>query len=279
MYKNYVWLPISLISARVNWGSILKSIHDFLKSNDIDGNQYIFKISFSYEEFEAINFTLLSHYPPQNELIFNIDKYFRNILANFPKHTSSINYQSLTCLFQPFNCNSIHYGLYPPIFLNVKSYENFNVEVELTKLIIIEFQDKEINDEELLTFAFYITYSFLNQILPSNTTTRDAFICEVISKAHKLDAETTLILSDLFTDSHSEIMEIAIDIEIKRSNKLPNWMKYWLSICPRFHEVEKDTFETYLSFVSRLRIQLGLNHQLFQFLSYSINTTLQIRGK
>ena len=269
-----IWLSISLFSNKANWHRLLnEAIAPFVQANPQLKGYYV---AFNYLSGENIRLTLLTHLGNEQALAAIADSHFKNYFEKAHLSQQPLKLPVDGC-FMPFPANTIQYGLYPPLTISVDDLEACELSINISKIIVAALQD-EIDDETILTFAFYLQISLVKTIY---NTLRDAdALFAIVTPANAFKADDNA-LSNLCL-----MKEIADDVmQIEEFDSELNWLNGWIDDCKntllKASKIEANNISKIKS-IYHLRVQtvythLGINVHGKDMLNYFIVKSLERR--
>jgi hypothetical protein len=273
------WLNISLFSCKDNWHIILKKgINPFIEAMSNKKIMNKFQLEFNYYCGENIRMSLLTKHDLAHSLAKSADNYFRQFLSR--KELSEKEIQlALDRIFMPFPCNTIQYGLYN---FNDDDVENLDFKQSLSELIIKVLGEQLIDEEILITFAFYLHISLLKitMMLSSDLHVEDRIYKEVIYR--DVSIMDYGFIKEKYNDNKGMLIEIYSDIMEKETDEsIPDWLNKWMELCKK--QIRKNDnlkmnkiVEIYKRIIYMVYKQLGINDKMESILSYFIQQVFLI---
>lgn len=231
--ENTVWSTSSLFCSKKNWHLVMQSGIKPLLNNNISAASILsYKVKFNYKRGENIRLSWLTDLPNAESTAKHIDVYFTDYLKASRFSDEQPPFYG-TSIFMPFPVNTIQYGLY-----SIYSNDFYDLEEGLSDAMTMELAENGIDDESILTFAFYLNLSAINILLN---------YCEGMidwvnaSYVHGSDHESSGI--DLFKINHevdknkTTILEIANDVFAARRLQNENfmWLEKWEHACYKMY--------------------------------------------
>ncbi len=216
----FIWLSISLFSSKENWHRILsEAIAPFAETNRL---LKAFKVEFNHLSGENIRLSLLTNIGNEALLAATAHSYFNSYFeeAKLPQQPLKLPVEGV---FMPFPANTIQYGLYPPLTVGGDEVDQYALPVTLSKIMVAALQE-EIDDETILTFAFYLQIALVKTI---NKIAQNAnVILTLIQPAQNFKPDESA-LSNLST-----MKEITDDImQTEKFNDELAWVNWWMEDC------------------------------------------------
>jgi hypothetical protein len=270
MQQELIWLSTSLFCNSTHWGRLMsEGIAGFVSSTPKLIN---YTIEFNYLSGENIRLALLVSQNDASVIAKNADLHFKNYFAK-----SNLNIKLHKPLFDGifmlFPTNTIQYGLYPPQHIIQDEMQRHQTAIDLSEIMIEALQD-EIDDEAIITFAFYLqmglirsVYKYLNNIDKLFLTIGDF-------------ANADNNLDENLTSDYSIMDEITLDVMQAESFDIDlNWMGSWTKQCMDSLLQTNDSDEIrikrfYANRTAAIHRQLGLNIKSENLLDYLIGRSL-----
>ena len=270
--RKMIWLSVSLFSSKVNWHGLLsEAIVPFTQTNRLLKG---YKVEFNYLSGENIRLGLLTDLDNEDALATNADIYLKNYFekANLQKAPIKLPVDGI---FMPFTSNTIQYGLYPPVTIGLNDLDRHTLSINLSKIIVTALQD-EIDDETIITFAFYLQISLV-KVMYKLLNDEDLLLA-VIPSTDNFKADDNA-LSNL-----SLMKEITDDvIQTEEFDSELNWLNDWIGDCKTAlltaGKTEANTISNMKS-IYNLRVQtvyshLGINMHGRDMLNYFVIKSLE----
>lgn len=267
-----IWLSTSLFCNKKNWHYVLSNGIAPFVANCVALKSYA--VEFSYLSGENIRLMLLTEDKAAAALAKYADEHFK---AYFDKANLSVVKPDLPVegIFMQFPSNSIQYGLYPPQSITGDDLKNYAISVELSKVITSTLKD-EIDDETVITFAFYLQVALIKAIrqVTGNLEVLSSGLSEA-PQADKYQPDGSVL-------ANSALMkEIANDIWYTEEfyDEL-GWINSWVSCCKTLltknasSGIDNDTLSFYHTLVATIHRHLGINMHGRRMLNYFIGESL-----
>lgn len=235
MQENLLWLSTSLFCCKSHWNYLLREgVKPFL--NDTTHEKYLrsYQLEFNYLNGENIRLALLAKEDHAETLAKKTDNYFKNFFSISALPT---NEPDLTDwgIFMPFPANSIQYGLYKVDPLNRNDEKDYSFQRELSLLIAEGLGEENIDQETIITFAFYLHVALIKLI----TAKDPAITTELMQSYHTVPFHETDEHEDIefmtakYEDNKEVLQEIAEDImkHTPSSTTVPSWLERWMELC------------------------------------------------
>lgn len=267
-----IWLSTSIFSSKQNWNSILRNgISSFVK------NQLLIQahvIQFNCLSGENIRLALLTEEWHATAVANAARHYFNQYFIDAQLSTLPVRLP-VDGIFMPFPANSIQFGLYPPEHIDANELHHYKASIALSEIMLTALAD-EIDDDTILTFAFYLQVALIKvihqhlndmELLYSILSTRPG-----LSKANCIDG-TVKANQDLMTEIIRDIMnseEFSADL---------CWLNTWASSFKALIQVTnvnsislvKETLQTYIyTIYKRLNITDEIRLILLHLISNSL---------
>jgi hypothetical protein len=228
MEKNLIWLSTSLFCKKEIWHQLLnKGIHPFIKQQESD-NLIDFLIEINYLSGENIRMALLVEEANAECVARLTDEYFKSFFLknDFPVKELQL---PLEGVFLPFQLNSIQYGLYEPRKVKQSAYANDQVASQLSSIIIAALKDDLIDEETLITLAFYLNTALIKTV-SKHTNTSMQLLLPYYSSAGALYSIYDDVIIGKFEENREMLQEIVSDI-FSIDHNIPDWLKNWIKQC------------------------------------------------
>lgn len=289
MQQNLLWLSTSLFCSKSHWNTLLSDgIKPFLNSMPNKKELTSFQLEFNSLHGENIRLSLLTQAEKAETLAKKADSYFKNFFSIF---NLSANEPDLTNsgIFMPIPSNTIQYGLYKTESITDKKLNYFQKELSL---IIIEGLRKEnIDQETIITFAFYMHMALIKLIKDKHAVTTKEFLQWYHAPAfnvtdEKIDME---FIKAKYEANKEVLLEIADDIMKHPSfEEVPYWLERWMTSCEEElilyngKDEYKELYETHNRITFLIKKHLGIIQQmkllLYYFIKQVISTSFDGRG-
>lgn len=267
-----IWLSTSLFSNISNWHQIFQQgIRPFVENNN---RVKAYTIEFNYLSGQNIRLALLTDEYEKQEVAKNTDAYFKDYFetANLQQIPVKL---PIGGVFMPFPANTIQYGLYPPVTVGLDKLDQFTLPITVSKIMVAALQD-EIDDETILTLAFYLQISLVKTIYQLIDDEHELFMNIVSVNSFNADDNA---LSNL-----SLMQEITEDVmQTEKFDSELDWLNNWIDDCKApllsVNKTEMDKSSTIKSFY-QFRIQtvyrhLGINTLGGDMLNYFVVKSLE----
>ena len=208
-----------------------------------------------------------------------IDNYFKTFFSA-QNLTTEFTLLPVAGIFKPFEQNTIQYGLFDISLVN--GTNESRLVTNLSRIIITALQDDEIDDETIITFAFYLHVAVLKvsqDRLEVNTLLKNYYIDSRSQDENEISAEYIL---EKFENSRHELLDIYLNIMFENQSDLPPWMTEWIG-CVRDAIEANGTFmtdnlqtEKYSKIISIVNRQLGISHNAWLLISCFLQHTSNI---
>jgi len=169
-------------------------------------------------------------------------------------------------LFMPFPQNTIRFGLYPPVELSRLSKKDNKFSTEFSSIVTGGLAGEDIDDETVVTFAFYLYIALLKVInLFNNQGLRDEFL----SSYQVTDSSIPNIefFETKYEHSKSIFQEIYNDImNNEGTENFPAWLSSWINLAK----------EIMIHFKSKKKKNAIAAKTTMHYLGALINSTLGI---
>jgi len=184
-----------------------------------------YSIEFNYESGENIRFAISCLTEQADQLAKDADEYFKLFFRRNDLPSASIKLP-LNGIFLPFPCNSIQFGLY-----RGKS-ETCLLSGILSRTIIDALCDDEIDNESIVTLAFYLYLGVLRKYERINGSDAvDEYIRLNCKPSHGIDDK---IFETSYEENRELFEEISRDVMQSEEQVLLRdapWLQQWLYAC------------------------------------------------
>lgn len=267
-----IWLSVSLFCSKKNWNRVLsEAIAPFAQTNSLLKG---YTVEFNYLSGENIRLALLTDLGNEEGLVKTTDSYFKSYFekARPPKAAAKLPVDGV---FMPFPGNTIRYGLYPAVTIVASELVQYNLPIVLSNILVAALQD-EIDDETILTFAFYLQISIVKTIYKLVNNEDELFA--IITSAHDFKADNNA-LSNL-----NLMQEITYDVmQTEEFDSELIWLNGWIDDCKAALSIAGKTEANNISNIKsiyHLRVQtvyshLGINMHGRDMLNYFVLKSLE----
>jgi hypothetical protein len=274
MQQKLTWLRISLFTKKCNWHYLLVAIESFISQNSF--SVVDFSVEFNFLCGENIRLAILVSEDSVNELPSAIANYFKRLFLERNLSTEVISLP-VAGIFKPFEQNTIQFGLFE--ISHQKSATEAQLGTNLSKIIVSALRDDEIDDETIITLAFYLHAAIL-----SACQHPPALIHEIKNYYRNSSSRTASDISieymeDKFKNHRQELIEIFQNIMVEKQSELPDWMPDW--ICCIKDQIETYStakteilqIQRYYKVISIVNGQLGISDNSWLLVSYFLEQT------
>jgi len=292
MKNNLTWLSISLFCCKNEWNRLFADgIAAFIIANDFSK---AYTLEFNYIGGENIRLSLLTGKLNINQLTKKSREYFKAwfLKANLIVPEVMPVEESVSL---PFPANSIQFGLY-----HREEKENQSLVTSLSQIILDVLKADLIDDETILTFAFYLQIclikvitkidpTFINTLKPKFKYTKpdnienDGTGVPAVIKTEPMTEDTDVVnsfimdrisLYEKFEEYKKGLVEITGDIMngVNEADIL-QWLKQWLDTCrAELNEpVDKgDIAISYKRIIDTVYRHLGITPEIGSMLAYFV---------
>lgn len=274
MQHKLTWLRISLFTKKRNWHYLLHEIDLFITKNSPDVIDYV--IEFNFLCGENIRLSILTLEDSAAQFAPIINSYFRSFFLNRNLRTDAVSLP-VNGIFKPFNQNTIQYGLFDISFKN--STNEARLSSNLSKVILKALTDDEIDDETIITFAFYLYTGILKA-----SEDRSELIRELRNHYRPpLFVESDIsveFLDDKFKNNKQELLEVYKNIMAENQSNLPDWIIDWIT-CDKgenetgTHLTDISLIKKYHEIISIVNQRLAISGNSWLVISYFLQQTIK----
>jgi hypothetical protein len=272
MTKNLVWLSISLFCKKDHWHKLLKNgVGTFSKlSGDLILDQ---TIEFNYMSGENIRYSLLAYRSDAERLSSEASVFFRNFFlgANF---TSDLKETPVEGFFMPYKTNSVRFGLYSFRKAVRSNGKGIEIHSQLSAVIVNALSEEMIDDEVILTLAFYLAIGVVKALSCDLKTIEDHTPLMpndnygVVLSEDMVEGKF-LQNAELLGSIVNEVMS-ALD---RPADARPAWLHSWISCCRSCAEaIACDPIEAknqeYRYLIAGIYRHLGITYAMHLFLYF-----------
>jgi len=179
-------------------------------------------------------------------------------------------------VFKPFEQNTIQYGLFDIAY----SASEARLAANLSGIILTALKDDEIDDETIITLAFYLHSAVLKASKDGSGPG-----CEVgdyyTDAASLTGSDISLeFLADKFKSNKQDLADIYQDIMIENKLNLPGWLEDWIAYINDDIEINNAGLPDVLKIdkqhkiISIVNQQLGLNRNSWLIIRYFLQETI-----
>jgi len=303
MNNNLTEIAVSLLCCKSEWNRLFADgIIPFVTDIDLSAS---YTIKFNYDDEENIRLSLYTTEINAKQLAEKAAEYFKDwfLKANLivPEMIPVGEEAPI-----PFPINSIQFGSY-----HREEKENLSLSVNLSQIILDALKEDVIDDETILTFAFYLQIcliklitqidpGFINTLKPAfkdaelgepeNADTNHAAIEGQISKvpSESMDAVNSFImerisLNEKFEEYKAGLLEITSDVMNSADEAdILGWLKLWLNTCKTElnRPVENENIIiTYKRIIDTVYGHLGIAPETNAMLSYFVQRALGLMNQ
>ena len=274
MEDDYIWLSISLFCCKKEWNQlVLNGIEPFLNNKETTILLNNYTLELNYLSGENIRLSLLTAENKASLLAKHADEYFKRYFLNANLFLPE-THLPVDGIFMPLPVNTIQYGLYPPRKIARSEIEKDAFSTGLSSIMITALSDDTIDEESIITFAFYLQTGLLKAITKTGVTVPETLKSEMNFDQQQIYNATIKLK---FNDSKDILTEIADDVMMDIDN-VPEWLKSWLLLCSS--EIEKNRVvkidevrSFYRKIVAIINRHLAIQPQISLMLSYFIENT------
>jgi hypothetical protein len=284
MAQDLAWLSASLFCGKDHWNALLsKGIKPFINQLVPQKEVKSFHVQFSYASGENIRLALQTEAAQAKQLAKRMDLYFKDFFSkvNFPKKEIKLPVDGV---FMPFPPNTIQYGLYKlPKEKSARALDENHLKQELSLLMIEALGEECIDEETILTFAFYLHMAWVKSV-SSHHAKLEGLMGLYREDAYALPGESmdSAFLSEKYRDNEILLLGIFYDIMDQQPtgiDHIPAWLENWMGLCKRTTEKRLPSFQDkdkafeliHLQMVHFIHTQLGITENMKRLLFYFIS--------
>lgn len=264
---NFVWLSLSLFCAKNNWNKLLgEGIEPFVEGQKLITN---YTISFNFLSGENIRLSLQVNSEDAPEVAKCADAYFKNYFS-FSKFPVKKLLLPVDGVFLPMPMNTIQYGLYS---VSAKTQAEISYLTNVSKILITALKCDSIDDEAIITFAFYLQVG-LTKVIGNQIKSIVDLMSIIKPKEHAAtEMQEEIILDEaLLNEITLDIMQTEeFDIEL-------NWLNTWIDLNRRALNEANNYAESIEDFyhnkVSVIHTCMGINSNCKLLLTNSVQNAL-----
>ena len=275
MQQKLIWLKVSLFTQKGNWHYLLREIELFISKNSLYIAEYL--IEFNFLSGENIRFSIPISEGSVAEFVPLMDSYFKRFFFERNLATKTTLFPVIG-IFKPFEQNTIQYGLFD---ISYRSTKEAKLGIHLSRVILTALKDCEIDDETLITFAFYLHAAIL-KVLKDRAQTAHETENYYINSGFLTGSDISLeFLIERFSSNRQELMVIYQNIMVENRLDLPHWIGDWItSINDEFENnnlslTDPSQVETYQKITSIVNQHLGLSNNSWLLVSYFLQQTIE----
>ena len=273
MQKKLTWLKVSLFTKMWNWHYLLQEIELFISQNRPHAVDYL--IEFNSLCGENIRLAILVSDDSVTEFVPVIDDYFKRFFSTGKLRTEPALLPVIG-VFKPFEQNTIQYGLFDISF----SASETKLAANLSRVILTALKDDEIDDETIITFAFYLHSAILKASKDSSGLSYE--VGDYYTDAVSLTGRDISIefLADKFKSNKQDLADIYQDIMVENKLNLPGWLEDWIAYIKDDIEINSVDLTDVLKIEKQYKItsivtrQLGLSQNSWLITRYFLHETM-----
>jgi len=276
MENEWLWLRTSVFCAKGHWHRILEQIQIFIDlwkpQQCIKG----FRLEFNYLSGENIRFSILCRDDFKRLIVQKLDEHLTSL---FLKEKFSVKKPVLPVngVFLPHPANTVRYGLYNVVGVNT---DNEQIGLVISSAIIQALCHEPIDEESILTFAFYL-YAGMFKAFSNCNKVFDGITYTNLSGATRSDQIDIEIVKNKYENGKEMLSEI-FD-EIMRGIHIGPWLDSWILTCEteikrksgNLYSQEEGLTQTGSGFINSIYKHLGISENMKFMLDFFINETLK----
>ena len=257
MQQKLTWLKVSLFTKMWNWHYLLREIELFISKN----RHYVVDYLFEFNSLcgENIRLAILVSDDSVTEFVPLIDDYFKSFFSTGNLRTEPA-LLPVTGIFKPFEQNTVQYGLFD-ISYKIDSSEA-KLGVNLSRVILTALKDDEIDDETIITFAFYLHSAILKASKDGSGLSYE--VGDYYANSVSLTGSDISIefLADKFKSNKQDLADIYEDIMVENKLNLPGWLADWIAYIKDEMEINNADLTDVLKIEKHYKITSIVNQQL-----------------
>jgi len=252
---------------------LLQEIELFISQNRPHAVDYL--IEFNSLCGENIRLAILVSDDSVTEFVPVIDDYFKRFFSTGKLRTEPALLPVIG-VFKPFEQNTIQYGLFDISF----SASETKLAANLSRVILTALKDDEIDDETIITFAFYLHSAILKASKDSSGLSYE--VGDYYTDAVSLTGRDISIefLADKFKSNKQDLADIYQDIMVENKLNLPGWLEDWIAYIKDDIEINSVDLTDVLKIEKQYKItsivtrQLGLSQNSWLITRYFLHETM-----
>lgn len=275
MQQKLIWLKVSLFTKKWNWHYLLQEVELFFSKNSLHIVDYL--IEFNFLSGENIRLSIHILESSVTEFVPLMDRHFKLFFVE-RNLTTKNTLLPVNGIFKPFEQNTIQYGLFDISYRT--GTDEARLGARLSRVILTALKDDEIDDETIITIAFYLHAAILKVIKDRSQTAHEIenyYINSVSLTGSDISIE---FLIDKFSSNSQDLIDIYQNIMVENQLNLPHWMEDWIaSINNEFENNNVNLtgtlqIEKYHKIISIVNQHLGLSHNSWILVSYFLQQTI-----
>ena len=179
--EKMIWLSVSIFCNKSNWHTLLNNgIEPFVLA---DKNIINYTLELNYLSGENMRLSLLVDEIDAPVVAKSTDIYFKKYFSDAGLSIRPITFP-VEGVFMPFQANTVQYGLYHHHIITRGEIERYELQINLSRILLVALKDDIIDDQTILTFGFYlkmgliktlsaIDAQFVNSLRPAPGITND----------------------------------------------------------------------------------------------------------
>jgi len=273
MQQTHTWLKVSLFTKMWNWHYLLREIKLFISKN----KHYVISYLIEFNSLCGDNIRLAILVPGgfAIEFVSVVDNHFKHFFLERNLRTEAV-WLPVAGIFKPFDQNTIQYGLFDVPY----SVSEAKLAANLSGIILTALKDDEIDDETLVTFAFYLHVAIfkLSKDDPGLSHEVGSYYTNAVSlTGGDINME---FLADKFESNKQDLADIYHDIMVENKSDLPGWLNDWTACIMDEMEISNanltEGFKTKKQdrITSTVNMQLGLSRSSWLMIRYFLQQTI-----
>jgi hypothetical protein len=268
------WFTTSLFCTKNNWGNVLAAVQLFLSEENANNHIKAFTVEFNYMSGENIRFALFISTKKAVDLARHTDRWFKNYFAttNFTIPEPAL---PLPGIFMPFPEKTIQYGLYKVVINNLPEEKvEDSLPCSISRTIVHALKDEDIDDQLILTFAYYLLLGLIKTIVKSSQISITEFYQSYIDNKNAPGVGGNDNMSGIISGNKDQLLQITDSIfNPQTQDDIPFWLDQWMNLCER--EIRNQAVHTntnageaaFRGIVYQVYKHLGINSKMGSLLT------------
>jgi glycosyltransferase involved in cell wall biosynthesis len=274
--ERYHWITCSLFAPMTIWRGLLTQFHHLLE--ELKNEFLYFQVQINDDKGSNIRIALLAKAENKQKICDVLSLRFKPLLSGFPIDDTKGKVDSI---FLPYPTHVVEFDLYH-VYYDEKLSDTYEVQQEISNLIIEVLKQDDIDLETITTFCFYVQVCLINAILKHPISEVD--MVQMLSSHIPKNTNSIEAASNENMEILAQITSDIICAE-EQEDEL-SWITKWMAFCEKSiekhlgqHDEEtsttKGTLKTfYQSFVFRIHERMGLSDKSRTFLNYTVHRSI-----